>query len=226
MSMLTPVTIVEGLASQAIKSGAVKSLLPILFNAGAPMIANQLKTALGDKNVAVVGTILNGLGGLLGVDPDPDVLSDHIENNPSAAQAVSSADAGVMQHYAELGQAQLKGTYDQWARDSASDDKVQRWWRPMGAYEFYAECFMLMATVCYLMIHDFSAFAHFVADGGWIILAVLTAYWAIRGGLLGVYIIQRSQEKQADMVANAPIAGNLDVLGNVLKTLAPAAARR
>jgi hypothetical protein len=73
----------------------------------------------------------------------------------------------------------------------ASDDVVQRWWRPAYAWELTLECAALWAV----LIHEF--WTGDVATINALIgaTALLVSYWGFRFGVLGVYVGGRTREK-------------------------------
>lgn len=75
----------------------------------------------------------------------------------------------------------------------ASGDVVQRWWRPIYAFELTLEC-----AVCW-------ALATWAVNA----LGLLSLYWGPRFGVLGVYVNGRSREKKAALTGQpAPTAIN------------------
>ena len=73
----------------------------------------------------------------------------------------------------------------------AANDPVQRWWRPVYAFELTAECAALWAV----LVHEF--WTGDVATINALIgaTALLVAYWGFRFGVLGVYVSGRTREK-------------------------------
>jgi hypothetical protein len=73
----------------------------------------------------------------------------------------------------------------------ASDDAMQRWWRPLYAFELTFEC----AALWVVLMHEFwtgdVATLNVVMNA----TALLVTYWGFRFGVLGVYISGRTREK-------------------------------
>jgi hypothetical protein len=94
----------------------------------------------------------------------------------------------------------------------ASDDLLQRWWRPVYALELsVVECPALMATLLHALWTGHDAAINGFAN----LSALLMTYFAARFGVLGVYVTGRTREKQAGLTGEvAP-----SVVGELLKTL-------
>ncbi len=73
----------------------------------------------------------------------------------------------------------------------ASDDIVQRWWRPFYAVELTLECAALWAV----LVHEFWTGDLQTINALIAATALLVAYWGFRFGVLGVYISGRTREK-------------------------------
>lgn len=73
----------------------------------------------------------------------------------------------------------------------ASNDIVQRWWRPLYALELTVECGVLWAAI----IHEFWTGDIQTINALIGATTLLVAYWGFRFGVLGVYINGRTREK-------------------------------
>ncbi len=93
----------------------------------------------------------------------------------------------------------------------ASDDVVQRWWRPLYAVELTLECAALWAV----LVHEFWTgdlqTIHALVGA----TALLVAYWGFRFGVLGVYISGRTREK-VSAATGQDVPG---ALGQLVKTV-------
>ncbi len=77
------------------------------------------------------------------------------------------------------------------ARELVSEDALQRWWRPLYAFELTFEC----AALWIVLVHEFwtgdmTAINALVGATG-----LLVSYWGFRFGVLGVYVSGRTREK-------------------------------
>ena len=75
----------------------------------------------------------------------------------------------------------------------AAGDRLQRWWRPLYALELTAECAALAAVI----VRDLWGGDVGVLNAAAQATALLLGYWAMRFGVLGVYVQGRSREKEA-----------------------------
>lgn len=92
----------------------------------------------------------------------------------------------------------------------ASDDVVQRWWRPVYAFELTLECGALWAV----LVHEF--WTGDVQTINTLVNAttLLIAYWGFRFGVLGVYVSGRTREKLGGAVGQEASGG---LVGKVMK---------
>lgn len=187
-----------------------KDIAGPLIKAGAPAIGTLLGGPLGGTLGGLLG---NTVASALGVDATPEAVSSAIATgDPAATQAVlSAADQKVVAEYGyltELAKAQASVAEKQvesvnnaiiaeaQARAAAPD---QWWgqWRTIMAYELTVEC---------------PAWAALLA---WCILAgklnelisatsLLTVWWGLRFGVLGVHVWTGSNERQAAITGRAP----------------------
>jgi hypothetical protein len=175
---------------------------------GAPMLGGALGGPLG----AAAGKILaDALGSTIGT---PEAVNDalSVQGDSDAGAAALIAEANWLAALAEVGKAQVAEIGATQRAEIASNDPLQRWWRPIYALELSAiECPALMATLLHtLWTGQDAAINGFVSLSG-----LLIAYFTARFGVLGVYVTGRTREKQAT------ITGELQpsVLGELVKTL-------
>ena len=101
----------------------------------------------------------------------------------------------------------------------ASNDWYQRSWRPTLAYLFGAQTFLIMLTFCKLGWMNQLEALKVLSDVGFGLMSVVTIYFVGMFGILGVFIYQRGQDKQAEN-ERPPTTGQLDMLGDLIKALA------
>jgi hypothetical protein len=150
----------------------------------------------------VLGTALGGpLGGVAG-----EILAKAIGSavaTPAAVQAqLPAADptklaeaeaqwAQMIQAEAETQRTAISETQATIRAEIASDDPVQKWWRPAYAFELTLECAALWAV----LMHEFWTGDIQTINALVNATALLVTYWGFRFGVLGVYISGRTREK-------------------------------
>ena len=86
---------------------------------------------------------------------------------------------------------------------------LQRWWRPLYAFELTAECAALWALLIHgFWIKDLTAINTMIGATG-----LLVSYWGFRFGVLGVYFSGRTREKMS-LATGQDTPGVLDKLIN------------
>lgn len=172
-----------------------------LIRAGAPIIGNALGGPLG-------GAIGNALGGVLatalGTDATPEAVDDALKTTPAGElqDRLAAADSAAVvryQYLAELGKAdadaaaralvELQATI---RSEVLASDPLQRWWRPIYAFELTLECALVWAIAIADLLYGNGKVATFVAGAS----GLLSIYWGARFGVLGVYVNGRSREKE------------------------------
>ena len=110
---------------------------------------------------------------------------------------------------ADAAKAQVTQVGETQRAEIASDDPLQRWWRPLYALELaMVECPAFVVTLLHVLWTGFAPGINgFAALSG-----LLMAYFAARFGVLGVYVSSRSREKQA-AITGQPVPG---VVGQVV----------
>ena len=150
----------------------------------------------------VLGTALGGpLGGVAG-----EILSRAIGANaptPAAVQAslpaadptkLAEAEAQwseMIRAEAETQRVAISETQQTIRAEIASDDPVQKYWRPVYAFELTIECAALWAV----LMHEFWTGDIQTINALVNATALLVTYWGFRFGVLGVYISGRTREK-------------------------------
>jgi len=157
---------------------------------GAPVLGAALGGPLGGAAGAILAEALGG------APNNPKDLVDAI--NPPSASVPDATFAQAEEKWIDLLRAQaeearitIEQSHDTIRREMVSGDVVQRWWRPIYAFELTLECALLWSAVVRgLWLNDAAALNAMIGA-----TALLVAYWAFRFGVLGVYVHGRTQEK-------------------------------
>lgn len=168
---------------------------------GAPVLGAALGGPLGGAAGAILAEALGG------APANPNDLHDAI--NPPSASVPDATFAQAEEKWIDLLRAQaeearvvFEQSHETIRREMASGDVLQRWWRPIYAFELTLECALLWSAIVRgLWLGDVTAINAMIGA-----TALLVAYWAFRFGVLGVYVHGRTQEKlreAAGVVAGA-----------------------
>jgi hypothetical protein len=178
---------------------------------GAPAIGQALAGPLG----AAAGHLLaQALGAS---EATPSAVNEAIvaaSPNAAAAAALLAEQKWAMAFgaQADAAKAQVVAVGETQRAEMASDDLLQRWWRPLYALELsMLECPAFAAAVLHVLWTGFVPGINGFAT----LSGLLMAYFAARFGVLGVYVSGRSREKQA-AVTGQPVPG---VVGQVVKAV-------
>jgi hypothetical protein len=177
---------------------------------GAPILGE----ALGGPFGAAAGKIL---ADALGADPTPAAVNDAVSKTDPVAAAVAAssarqAEANWLTALAETGKVQLEQIGETMRAEAQSDDRLQRWWRPLYALELTLfEC----PGFGVVLFHALWAGEPQAVNGFANLSGLIMAYMAARFGVLGVYVSGRSKEKRAP----ASVAPN--VFGQIAKLITP-----
>ena len=166
---------------------------------GAPLIGQALGGPLG----AAAGKILaEALGA---AEPTPQAVEAALrkaEAESALPEAAQRAEAAWIRALAEVGRVQVAEVAATQRAEMASDDALQRWWRPLYALELsMVECPAFIATLLHALWTGHAAGINGFGD----LSGLLIAYFAARFGVLGVYVSGRSREKRALQPAAAAI---------------------
>jgi Holin of 3TMs, for gene-transfer release len=153
---------------------------------GAPMLG----TALGGPLGGVAGEILARAVGSVTLTPAA-VQSALPAVDPAKLAEAEAQWAQMMQAEAETQRTAIAETQQTIRAEIASDDVVQRWWRPLSAGELTLEC----AALWLVLIHEFWTGDIQTINALVGATTLLVAYWGFRFGVLGVYISGRTREK-------------------------------
>ena len=187
-----------------------KDLAQTVVGLGAP----ALGLALGGPLGASAGKILADVLGVAISTPE-DVqaaIVRRVDDPNNLAEAAREAESEWLAALAEIGRAQVAEVGATQRAEIGSDDKLQKWWRPVYALELsLLECPAFVVTLLHALWSG-----HQVGITGFADLSgLLIAYFGARFGVLGVYVTGRSREKQACSTGQAVPS----VVNEVLKSL-------
>ena len=153
---------------------------------GAPMLG----TALGGPLGGVAGEILAKAVGSLDLTPAA-VQSALPAADPGKLAEAEAQWAEMIRAEAETQRTAIAETQATIRAEIASDDAVQRWWRPLYAFELTFEC----AALWIVLVHEFWTGDIQTINALIGATALLVSYWGFRFGVLGVYVSGRTREK-------------------------------
>jgi hypothetical protein len=178
---------------------------------GAPILGGALGGPLG----AAAGKLLaDALGA---AEPTPAAVEATL-NGPAvdpntAAAAAREAESEWLKALTEIGKTQVSEVGATQRAEIASEDALQRWWRPLYALELsLLECPAFAFTLLHALWLGQDAGINGFAN----LSALLMAYFCSRFGVLGVYVTGRTREKQAGATGEVPPT----LVGDLLKALA------
>ena len=130
-----------------------------------------------------------------------------------AAEAAQKAESEWMAALAEIGKAQVSEVGETMRAEAASEDLLQRWWRPLYALELsLIECPAFALTLLHALWTGHDAGINGLAN----LSGLLMTYFGARFGVLGVYVSGRTREKQTAITGeDAP-----SIVGTVVKAVA------
>jgi len=175
---------------------------------GAPVLGGALGGPLG----AAAGKLLaDALGA---AEPTPASVGAALDaDRKGAAAAARQAESEWLAALAEIGKTQVSEVGATQRAEIASEDPLQRWWRPLYALELsLVECPAFALTLLHALWSGHQAGISGFAS----LSALLMAYFGARFGVLGVYVTGRTREKQAGATGELPPT----VIGELLKALA------
>jgi hypothetical protein len=175
---------------------------------GAPLIGQALAGPLG----AAAGRFLAEALGASDHTPAAVRAALAAASPEAAAAAALAAEekwAAAIEAEADAARAQVTQVGETQRAELASEDLLQRWWRPLYALELsMVECPAFALTILHVLWTGFTP----GIDGFAALSGLLMAYFAARFGVLGVYVSSRSREKQAALTGQ-PVPG---VVGQVM----------
>jgi hypothetical protein len=176
-----------------------KDLVPQVIGLGAPLLGQALGGPLG----AAAGTILAQALGAAAATPQAveTAIAERSADSTNAAEAAQRAESEWLAALAEIGKAQVAEVGLTQRAELASEDRLQRWWRPLYALELsLIECPAFALTVLHALWLGHAAGIEGFAS----LSALLMTYFGARFGVLGVYVTGRSREKQASATGQLP----------------------
>jgi hypothetical protein len=177
---------------------------------GAPVLGGALGGPLG----AAAGKILADALGVAEASPASvgAELAGRGADSTFAAEAAMKAESEWLAALAEIGKAQVAEVGATQRAEMASEDRLQRWWRPLYALELsLLECPAFVVTLLHALWLGHEA----GIDGFANLSAMLMTYFCARFGVLGVYVTGRTREKQA--CATGELSPSL--IGEMVKAL-------
>jgi hypothetical protein len=162
------------------------SIAKQVIGLGAPILG----TALGGPLGGAAGRILAEVVGAS--DATPEAVGKALAT--SSADQIAQAEATwaeAVRAEADAVRGSVAETQATIRAELASEDALQRWWRPLYAFELTFEC----AALWVVLVHEFwtgdmTAINALVGATG-----LLVSYWGFRFGVLGVYVSGRTREK-------------------------------
>ena len=187
-----------------------KDIAAKVIGLGAPLLGEALDGPLG-------GAAEKILAEARGADPTPSSVNDALSKTDPVAAAVAasaarSAEANWLAQLAETGREQVTQVGQTMRAEVASEDVLQRWWRPIYALELSLfECPGLAVVLGHALWNGTPQAVNGFAD----LSGLIMTYMAARFGVLGVYVSGRSKEKAAKASGQpAPT-----ILGDVVKAI-------
>jgi len=178
---------------------------------GAPVLGGALGGPLG----AAAGKILaDALGAR---EPTPAAVNAALDmpgaDAAAAAEAAQRAESEWLAALAEVGKAQVAEVGLTQRAELSSNDRLQRWWRPLYALELsLLECPAFMLALLHALWLGHEAGINGFAS----LSALFMTYFGARFGVLGVYVSGRTREKQAGMSGEMPPS----LIGVIMKAVA------
>jgi hypothetical protein len=179
-------------------------LVEKVIGLGAPILGGALGGPLG----AAAGKILaDALGA---AEPTPAAVNNALAatatDPATVAEAAQRAESDWLAALADIGKTQVAEVGATQRAEIASDDPLQRWWRPLYALELsLVECPAFALTLLHALW-----IGHDAGISGFINLsALLMAYFGARFGVLGVYVTGRTREKCGKGRPPASLIGGL-----------------
>ena len=153
---------------------------------GAPMLGSALGGPLGGAAGQILSEVL-GAG-----TPTPSAVQTALPSaDPGKIAEAEARWTEVIRAEAETQRIAISETQATMRAEIASNDVIQRWWRPAYAWELTIECAALWAV----LVHEFWTGDIRTINALIGATALLATYWAFRFGVLGVYVSGRTREK-------------------------------
>ena len=157
-----------------------------VISLGAPMLG----TALGGPLGGIAGEVLAKAIGSVSLTPAA-VQAALPATDPNKLAEAEMRWAEMIRAEAETQRTAISETQATIRAEIASEDVLQRWWRPAYALVLTVECAVLWAV----LVHEFWTGDIQTINALVNATALLVTYWGFRFGVLGVYISGRTREK-------------------------------
>jgi hypothetical protein len=187
-----------------------KDVAAKVVSLGAPMLGSALGGPLG----GMAGKVLADAFGAAAATPEAvhTAITDRSADLQLAAEAAQKAESEWMAALAEIGKQQVSEVGETMRAEAASEDMLQRWWRPVYALELsLVECPGFALTLLHALWTGHETGINGLAN----LSGLLMAYFGARFGVLGVYVSGRTREKQAALTG----ADTPSIVGTVLKAV-------
>lgn len=157
-----------------------------VISLGAPMLGGALGGPLGGAAGQILATALGSAAST------PTAVQTALPSaDPAKLAEAETRWAEMIRAEAETARTAISETQATIRAEIASDDPVQRWWRPAYAFELTAEC----GALWIVLLHEFWTGDVQTINALIGATALLVSYWGFRFGVLGVYIGGRTREK-------------------------------
>lgn len=153
---------------------------------GAPLVGTALGGPLGGAAGQMLANVLGAAA------PTPEAVKAALPAaDPSRLAEAEARWAETIRAEAETQRTAITETQATIRAEIASNDPMQRWWRPLYAFELTFEC----AALWIVLIHEFWTGDVATIEAMIGASALFVAYWGFRFGVLGVYVSGRTREK-------------------------------
>ncbi|MDB5630595.1 MAG: hypothetical protein JWQ51_2935 [Tardiphaga sp.] len=157
-----------------------------VISLGAPMLGTALGGPLGGAAGHSLATALGAAA------PTPAAVQASLPTaDPAMLAQAETQWAEAIRAEAETQRVAISETQATIRAEIATDDPLQRWWRPLYAFELTFEC----AALWIILMHEFWTGDIQTINALIGATALLVTYWGFRFGVLGVYVSGRTREK-------------------------------
>ena len=153
---------------------------------GAPLLGTALGGPLGGAAGQILATALGSAAATPGAVQTALPGADPAKLAEAEARWIET-----IRTEAETQRTAISETQQTMRAEIASNDVVQRWWRPVYAFELTFEC----AALWTVLVHEFWTGDIQTINALVGATALFVTYWGFRFGVLGVYISGRTREK-------------------------------
>lgn len=153
---------------------------------GAPLLGSALGGPLGGAAGQILATALGSASATPGAVQATLPTADPAKVAEAEARWIETIRAE-----AETQRTAISETQTTMRAEMASNDVMQRWWRPIYAFELTFEC----AALWTVLVHEFWTGDVETINALVGAMTLFVTYWGFRFGVLGVYISGRTREK-------------------------------